>query len=116
VTPNVHITNLADGWKASDSDLRRPPAGCTFARGHAAQLFAGDDKRHGTRSQTQAAGGQCHVDWMAWGGVVSYNQEHIESLAAGGRARLQAHISQPRLGGVHHGHQEKPPALPHVKL
>src|ERR1700756_5515043 len=35
-------------------------------------------------AKRKAAAGQCHVDWMAWGGVVSDNQEHIESLAAAG--------------------------------
>src|SRR5437660_12292939 len=31
-----------------------------------------------------AVKGQCHVDWMAWGGVVHDNQRHIESLASAG--------------------------------
>jgi allantoinase len=31
-----------------------------------------------------AAQGQCWVDWAAWGGVVSGNQEHITPLAAAG--------------------------------
>src|SRR5260370_9972371 len=33
-------------------------------------------------AKRKAASGQCRVDWMAWGGVVSDNQEQIESLAA----------------------------------
>src|SRR6266571_3859801 len=29
-------------------------------------------------AKRKAASGQCHVDWMAWGGVVSDNQDNIE--------------------------------------
>src|SRR6202030_868264 len=35
-------------------------------------------------AKRKAASGQCHVDWMAWGGVVSDNHNHIEGLAAAG--------------------------------
>src|SRR2546429_3986166 len=35
-------------------------------------------------AKRKVASGQCYVDWMAWGRVVSDNQGHIESLAAAG--------------------------------
>src|SRR5437879_7789622 len=35
-------------------------------------------------AKRKAASGQCRVNWMAWGGVVSDNQKHLEGLAVAG--------------------------------
>jgi len=47
----------------------------------------------------RAASGQCHVDWMAWGGVVSDNQEHIEGLAAAGVPGFKCFLVHPGIDG-----------------
>ncbi|HXN96857.1 MAG TPA: amidohydrolase family protein, partial [Candidatus Acidoferrales bacterium] len=46
-------------------------------------------------AKRKAASGQCFVDWMAWGGVVSDNQEHIESLAAAGVPGFKCFLIHP---------------------
>jgi allantoinase len=46
-----------------------------------------------------AAGSQCHVDWMAWGGVVGDNEEHIESLAAAGVPGFKCFLVHPGIEG-----------------
>jgi allantoinase len=62
-----------------------------------------------------AASGQCHVDWMAWGGVVSDNQEHIESLAAAGVPGFKCFLVHPGIDGFTMvTEQELRAALPHV--
>src|SRR4029077_15796645 len=66
-------------------------------------------------AESQAAKGQCHADWMAWGGVVSDNQEHIESLAAAGVPGFKCFLIHPGIDGftmVTEG--ELRAALPHV--
>ena len=45
------------------------------------------------------ASGQCHVDWMAWGGVVRDNQEHLEGLAAAGVAGFKCFLVHPGIDG-----------------
>jgi allantoinase len=46
-----------------------------------------------------AASGQCRVDWMAWGGVVSDNQEHIEALATAGVPGFKCFLVHPGIDG-----------------
>src|SRR5467141_1511190 len=43
----------------------------------------------------RAANGQCRVDWAAWGGVVSDNQEHLEGWAAAGVPGLKCLLINP---------------------
>ena len=66
-------------------------------------------------AKRKAASGQCFVDWMAWGGVVSDNQEHIEDLAAAGVPGFKCFLIHPGIAGftmVTEG--ELRAALPHV--
>ena len=42
-----------------------------------------------------AAEGRCHVDWMAWGGVVGDNQGDIEALADAGAAGFKCFLIHP---------------------
>ena len=66
-------------------------------------------------TKRKAASGQCHVDWMAWGGVVSDNQEHIESLAAAGVPGFKCFLIHPGIDGFTMvNEQELRAALPHV--
>jgi len=62
-----------------------------------------------------AANGQCYVDWMAWGGVVSENQEHIEDLAAAGVPGFKCFLVHPGIDGFTMvTERELRAALPHV--
>jgi allantoinase len=62
-----------------------------------------------------AASGQCQVDWLAWGGVVSDNQEHIESLAAAGVPGFKCFLVHPGIDGFTMvNERELRAALPHV--
>src|SRR6202045_164897 len=63
----------------------------------------------------KTASGQCYVDWMAWGGVVSDNQEHIESLAAAGVPGFKCFLIHPGIDGFTMvNEQELRAALPHL--
>jgi allantoinase len=66
-------------------------------------------------AKRKAAHGQCQVDWMPWGGVVSDNQEHIESLAAAGVPGFKCFLIHPGIDGFTMvNEQELRAALPHV--
>jgi allantoinase len=66
-------------------------------------------------AKRQAATGQCRVDWMAWGGVVSDNQHHIESLASAGVPGFKCFLIHPGIDGFTMvTEQELRAALPHV--
>ena len=66
-------------------------------------------------AKRKAASGQCHVDWMAWGGVVNDNQEHVESLAAAGVPGFKCFLIHPGIDGFTMvNEQELRAALPHV--
>jgi allantoinase len=66
-------------------------------------------------AKRKVASGQCHVDWMAWGGVVSDNQGHIESLAASGVPGFKCFLIHPGIDGFTMvTEQELRAALPHV--
>src|SRR6266851_4505375 len=66
-------------------------------------------------AKRRAATGQCRVDWMAWGGVVSDNQEHIESLAAAGVPGFKSFLIHPGIEGFTMvTERELRAALPHV--
>ncbi len=63
----------------------------------------------------RAANGQCHVDWMAWGGVVSDNQDHIQGLAAAGVPGFKCFLIHPGIDGFTMvNERELRAALPHV--
>ena len=66
-------------------------------------------------AKRKAASGQCHVDWMAWGGVVSDNQEHIEGLAAAGVLGFKCFLIHPGIDGFTMVNEKELRAvLPHV--
>src|ERR1700674_321103 len=50
-------------------------------------------------AKRKAASGQCRVDGMAWGGVVSDNQGHIEGLAAAGVPGFKCFLIHPGIDG-----------------
>jgi allantoinase len=66
-------------------------------------------------AKRKAASGQCHVDWMAWGGVVSDNQAHIENLGAAGVPGFKCFLIHPGIDGFTMVTEpELCAALPHV--
>ena len=66
-------------------------------------------------AKRRAASGQCRVDWMAWGGVVSDNQKHIEGLAGAGVPGFKCFLIHPGIEGFTMvNEQELRAALPHV--
>src|SRR5216684_5720368 len=66
-------------------------------------------------AKRRAASGQCRVDWMAWGGVVSDNQKHIEGLAGAGVPGFKCFLIHPGIDGFTMvNEQELRTALPHV--
>src|SRR5580704_1005289 len=63
----------------------------------------------------KAAAGRCWVDWLAWGGVVSDNQEEIEALGAAGVPGFKCFLIHPGIDGFTMVTEaELRAALPHV--
>jgi allantoinase len=66
-------------------------------------------------AKRKAASAQCCVDWMAWGGVVSDNQDHIEDLAAARVPGFKCFLVHPGIDGFTMVTEpELRAALPHV--
>ena len=66
-------------------------------------------------AKREAARRKCRVDWSAWGGVVSDNQEHIEALGAAGVRGFKCFLIHPGIDGFTMVmEQELRAALPHV--
>ena len=66
-------------------------------------------------AKRKAASGQCRVNWMAWGGVVSDNQKHLEGLAVAGVPGFKCFLIHPGMDGFTMvNEQELRAALPHV--
>jgi len=66
-------------------------------------------------AKRRAASGQCHVDWMAWGGVVCDNQERLAELTAAGVPGFKCFLIHPGIDGFTMvTEQELRAALPHL--
>jgi allantoinase len=66
-------------------------------------------------AKRKAAAGRCWVDWLAWGGVVSDNQEEIEALGAAGVPGFKCFLIHPGIDGfIMVTEAELRAALPHV--
>src|SRR5260370_7603201 len=66
-------------------------------------------------AKRKAAAGRCWVDWLAWGGVVSDNQEEIGALGAGGVPGFKCWRVHPGIDGFSMVTEaELRAALPHV--
>jgi len=67
------------------------------------------------REKRAAASGKCRVDWAAWGGVVSGNEDCIEPLAAAGVRGYKCFLIDPGINGFEMvTAAELRTALPHV--
>jgi len=66
-------------------------------------------------AKRKTAAGRCWVDWLAWGGVVSDNQEEIEALGAAGVPGFKCFLIHPGIDGFTMVTEaELRAALPHV--
>jgi allantoinase len=66
-------------------------------------------------AKREAAEGKCWVDWLAWGGVVHDNQEHIEALTIAGVPGFKCFLIHPGIDGFTMVTEpELRAALPHV--
>jgi allantoinase len=60
-----------------------------------------------------AAAGQCHVDWVPWGGLTGLNRDHVAPLAAAGVAGFKCFLIYPGIEGFAMiGKRELETALP----
>jgi allantoinase len=117
VDSHVHINDpgRAD-WEGFQTATRSAAAGgytllvdmplnCLPATTHVAALEA----------KRAAAEGRCHVDWMAWGGVVGDNQSDVEPLAAAGVAGFKCFLVHPGIDSFTLvREQQLRTALPHI--
>jgi allantoinase len=117
VDSHVHINEPGrTEWEGFQTATRAAAAGgCTMLVDMPLNCLPPTTTVAALEAKRQAASGRCHVDWMAWGGVVSDNQEHIEDLAAAGVAGFKCFLVHPGIAGFTMVHeQELRAALPHV--
>jgi len=117
VDSHVHINEPGrTEWEGFRTATRAAAAGgCTLLVDMPLNCLPATTTVAALEAKRQAASGQCHVDWMAWGGVVSDNQAHIESLAAAGVPGFKCFLIHPGIDGFTMvNERELRAALPHV--
>jgi allantoinase len=117
VDSHVHINEPGrTEWEGFQTATRAAAAGgCTLLVDMPLNCLPATTTVAALEAKRQAANGQCYVDWMAWGGVVSDNQEHIESLAAAGVSGFKCFLIHSGIDGFTMvSEQELRAALPHV--
>jgi allantoinase len=117
VDSHVHINEPGrTEWEGFRTATRAAAAGgCTLLVDMPLNCLPATTSVAALEAKRKAASGQCRVDWMAWGGVVSDNQEHIESLAAAGVPGFKCFLIHPGIDGFTMvTERELRAALPHV--
>jgi allantoinase len=117
VDSHVHINDPGrTEWEGFQTATRAAAAGgCTLLVDMPLNCLPATTNVAALEAKRKAAGGQCHVDWMAWGGVVCDNQEHIESLAGAGVPGFKCFLIHPGIDGFTMvTERELRAALPHV--
>ena len=117
VDSHVHINDPGRAsWEGFETATRAAAAGgYTLLVDMPLNCLPGTNTVSALEAKRAAARGRCWVDWMAWGGVVADNQEHIEPLAAAGVAGFKCFLVHPGIDGftmVSEGQLRA--ALPHV--
>jgi allantoinase len=117
VDSHVHINEPGrTEWEGFRTATRAAAAGgCTLLVDMPLNCLPATTTVAALEAKRKAASGQCRVDWMTWGGVVSGNQEHIEGLAAAGAPGFKCFLIHPGIDGftmVTEG--ELRAVLPHV--
>ena len=117
VDSHVHINEPGrTEWEGFRTATRAAAAGgCTVLVDMPLNCLPPTTTAAALEEKRKVANGQCYVDWMAWGGVVSDNQEHIESLAAAGVPGFKCFLIHPGIDGFTMvTEHELRAALPHV--
>ncbi len=117
VDSHVHINEPGrTEWEGFRTATRAAAAGgCTLLVDMPLNCLPATTTVAALETKRRAANGQCHVDWMAWGGVVSDNQEHIEGLAAAGVPGFKCFLIHPGIDGFTMvNERELRAALPHL--
>ena len=101
VDSHVHINEPGrTEWEGFRTATRAAAAGgCTLLVDMPLNCLPATTTVAALEAKRKAASGLCHVDWTAWGGVVSDNQEHIESLAAAGVPGFKCFLIHPGIDG-----------------
>jgi len=101
VDSHVHINDPGRAeWEGFETATRAAAAGgYTLLVDMPLNCLPGTTTVSALEVKRAAARGRCWVDWMAWGGVVADNQEHIEALAAAGVAGLKCFLVHPGVDG-----------------
>ena len=117
VDSHVHINEPGrTEWEGFRTATRAAAAGgCTLLADMPLNCQPATTTVAALEAKREAASGQCQVDWLAWGGVVSENQEHIEGLAAAGVPGFKCFLIHPGIDGFTMvNERELRAALPHV--
>ena len=117
VDSHVHINEPGrTEWEGFRTATRAAAAGgCTMLVDMPLNCLPPTTTVAALEAKRKAASGQCQVDWMAWGGVVSDNQAHIEDLAAAGVPGFKCFLIHPGIDGFTMvNKRELRAALPHV--
>ncbi len=117
VDSHVHINEPGrTEWEGFRTATRAAAAGgCTLLVDMPLNCLPATTTVAALEAKRKAAGDQCQVDWMAWGGVVSDNQEHIEDLATAGVPGFKCFLIHPGIDGFTMvSERQLRAALPHV--
>ncbi len=117
VDSHVHINEPGRAeWEGFRTATRAAAAGgCTLLVDMPLNCLPATTTVAALEAKRKAADDQCQVDWMAWGGVVSDNQEHIEDLATAGVPGFKCFLIHPGIDGFTMvSERQLRAALPHV--
>ena len=117
VDPHVHINEPGrTEWEGFRTATRAAAAGgCTLLVDMPLNCLPATTTVAALEAKRKAADDQCQVDWMAWGGVVSDNQEHIEDLATAGVPGFKCFLIHPGIDGFTMvSERQLRAALPHL--
>src|SRR5438552_1309812 len=117
VDSHVHINEPGrTEWEGFRTATRAAAAGgCTLLVDMPLNCLPATTTVAALEAKRKAADDECQVDWMAWGGGVSDNQEHIEELAAAGVPGFKCFLIHPGIDGFTMvSEQQLRAALPHL--
>ncbi len=117
VDSHVHINEPGRAeWEGFETATRAAAAGgCTTLIDMPLNCLPETTTTAALEQKRAAAAGKCTVDWAAWGGVVTGNQEQIELLAEAGVAGFKCFLIYPGCDGFTMVDQAQlRAALPHV--
>ena len=117
VDSHVHINDPGRAeWEGFETATRAAAAGgCTTLVDMPLNCLPPTSTVAALAAKRKAAAGRCQVDWLAWGGVVSDNQQEIEALGAAGVPGFKCFLIHPGIDGFTMVTEaELRAALPHV--